>query len=76
MCSPSIQVDLSLWLGLDGKALILLFPLEVRHQSNSTPATLMGRSQMTYDIDGYVKKSTSPNKNKIKGKVRQVYGSS
>ena len=43
-------------LGLGGEALILLYPLEVRRQSNSMPATLMGRSRMIYDIDGYVKK--------------------
>ena len=43
-CLPSTQVDMSSRLGLDGEALILLFMLEVRRQSNSTPATLMGRS--------------------------------
>ena len=46
---------LSSRLGLGGKALILLYPLEVTRQSNSMPATLMGRSRMIYDIDGYVK---------------------
>ena len=54
-CLLSTQVDVSSMLGLVGEALILLFPLEVRRQSNSMSATLMGRSRMIYDIDGYVK---------------------
>ena len=53
--SPSTQVDVSSRLGLDVEALVLLFPLEVRRQSNSMPATLMGRGRMIYDIEGYVK---------------------
>ena len=45
VCSSSTHVAVrSRFGGLDGEALILLFPLEVRRQSNSTPATLMGRS--------------------------------
>ena len=35
--------------------MLIDLPLEVRRQSNSMPATLMGRSQMIYVIDGYVK---------------------
>ena len=56
VCLPSTQVDGRSRFGLDGEALILLFPLEVRRQLNSMPATLMGRSRMIYDIEGYVKK--------------------
>ena len=54
-CLNSIQVDVSSRLGLDGEALILLFPLQVRRPLNSMPATLMGRTRMIFDIDGYVK---------------------
>ena len=69
--SPSTQVDVSSKLGLDGEALILLFPLEVRRQLNSMPATLMGRSRMIYDIDGYVKKAIK--KSHIKRKTHAFY---
>ena len=52
-------------LGLGGEALILLYPLEVIRQSNSIAATLMGRSRMTYDIDGYVNKSIKKKKTRF-----------
>ena len=52
---PLTQVAVSSKLGLNGEVLILLFPLEIRCQLNSMPATLMGCSRMIYDIDGCVK---------------------
>ena len=58
---PSTQVDVSSRLGLDGEALILLFPLEVRRQSNPMSATLMGCSRLICDIDCYEKKSIKIN---------------
>ena len=54
-CLPSTQVDVSSTLGLVGEAFILLFQLEVRRQSNSMSTTLMGRSRMIYDFEGYEK---------------------
>ena len=60
VCLPYTLVDGRSRLGLDDEALILLLPLEVRRQSNSTPATLKGCS--SYDLwhRGLRKKSISP----------------